>query len=157
LRRPGRQQAVGQGRPPGDRPGAVGHAVQPEEHRLHVEARGQLRLQLPVLLPRRPGLGPVAQPAIPEGAELPVVPATGSSTRARSPWALAWRRLRRNRTAMVSLVGFIVIVVLCLAAPIYAHDIAHTDPFTSNVSGTTIVNGKEVPVLQQGGGALGIG
>jgi peptide/nickel transport system permease protein len=58
---------------------------------------------------------------------------------------------------MVSLAGFCVIVALCLLAPVYAQHIAHTDPFTSNVSGTTIVNGKEVPVLQQGGGALGIG
>jgi peptide/nickel transport system permease protein len=85
------------------------------------------------------------------------LPATGGSARAHSPWVLAWRRLRRNRTAMVSLFGFCVIVVLCLLAPVYAHDIAHTDPFTSNVTGTTLVDGKEVPVLQQGGGALGIG
>jgi peptide/nickel transport system permease protein len=77
--------------------------------------------------------------------------------RGRSPWALAWLRLRRNKPAMVSLVGFVIIVGLCLAAPIYAHDIAHTDPFTSNVAGTTIVNGKTVPVLQQGGGKLGLG
>jgi peptide/nickel transport system permease protein len=58
---------------------------------------------------------------------------------------------------MASLLVFCVIVVLCLLAPVYATHIAHTDPFTSNVAGTTIVNGKEVPVLQQGGGALGIG
>jgi peptide/nickel transport system permease protein len=73
------------------------------------------------------------------------------------PYALARRRLLRNRTAMVSLVVFLLVVVACLAAPIYAHDIAHVDPFTSNVNGTTIVNGKKVLILQQGGGALGIG
>ena len=59
--------------------------------------------------------------------------------------------------AMISLALFCVIVAACLAAPLYAHDVAHTDPFTSNVNGTTIVNGKTVPVLQQGGGKLGIG
>jgi peptide/nickel transport system permease protein len=74
-----------------------------------------------------------------------------------SPWALARRRLLRNRIAMVSLGVFVLIVLACLAAPIYAHDIAHADPFTSNVNGTTVVDGKVVPVLQQGGGALGIG
>jgi peptide/nickel transport system permease protein len=58
---------------------------------------------------------------------------------------------------MISLALFCVIVAACLAAPLYANDVAHTDPFTSNVNGTTIVNGKTVTVLQQGGGKLGIG
>jgi peptide/nickel transport system permease protein len=58
---------------------------------------------------------------------------------------------------MISLALFCVIVAACLAAPLYANDVAHTDPFTSNVNGTTIVNGKRVTVLQQGGGKLGIG
>jgi peptide/nickel transport system permease protein len=83
----------------------------------------------------------------------------GRATRAAGlgPYALARRRLLRNKTAMVSLVVFLLVVVACVAAPIYAHDIAHTNPFQSNVDGTTIVNGKSVPVLQAGGGALGIG
>jgi peptide/nickel transport system permease protein len=58
---------------------------------------------------------------------------------------------------MSSLALFCVIVAACLAAPLYAQDVAHTDPFASNVNGTTIVDGKTVPVLQQGGGKLGIG
>jgi peptide/nickel transport system permease protein len=73
------------------------------------------------------------------------------------PYALARRRLLRNRTAMVSLVVFVLVVLACLAAPLYAHDVAHVDPFQSNVNGTTIVNGKSVPLLQEGGGGLGIG
>ena len=40
---------------------------------------------------------------------------------------------------------FVAIVLACLAAPIYAHDVAHTDPFRSNLNGTTIENGKTVP------------
>jgi peptide/nickel transport system permease protein len=75
----------------------------------------------------------------------------------RSPWRMAGRRLWRNRIAMASLVLFLVIVLMCALAPVYAHDIAHTDPFNSNVSGSTIVDGKVTPVLQQGGGALGLG
>ena len=50
-----------------------------------------------------------------------------------------------------------LIVLVCLAAPIYAHDIAHTDPFRSNLNGTTIVNGKRVSVMQQTSGGLGLG
>jgi peptide/nickel transport system permease protein len=65
--------------------------------------------------------------------------------------------LKRNRVAMSSLALFCLIVAACLAAPLYAHEIAHTDPFVSNVNGTTILDGKRVPVLQQGGGKLGIG
>ena len=75
----------------------------------------------------------------------------------RSPWALAWRRLRRNRLALAALVLFVLIVASSFAAPLYAKHIAHTDPFVSNVNGTTIVNGKEVPLMQQGGGVLKLG
>jgi peptide/nickel transport system permease protein len=75
----------------------------------------------------------------------------------RSPWALAWRRLRRNRIALAALVLFIVIVVVSFGAPVYAHDIAHIDPFQNNVNGTTIVNGKQVPIMTQGGGLLKLG
>jgi peptide/nickel transport system permease protein len=58
---------------------------------------------------------------------------------------------------MAALVLFLLIIVVSFAAPVYAHDIAHTDAFTSNLEGTTVVNGKTVSVIQQGGGALGIG
>ncbi|HZC41142.1 MAG TPA: ABC transporter permease [Streptosporangiaceae bacterium] len=75
----------------------------------------------------------------------------------RSPWALAARRLWRNRIAMASLVLFLLIVAVCLAAPLYARDIAHVDPFVNNLNGTTIVNGKQVPLMQQGGGVLHLG
>jgi peptide/nickel transport system permease protein len=86
--------------------------------------------------------------------------APGESVReisGRSPWRLAGRRLVRNYLAMASLVLFFLVVIVSLLAPVYAHHIAHTDAFASNVAGTTVVNGKRVEVLQQGGGALGIG
>jgi peptide/nickel transport system permease protein len=83
--------------------------------------------------------------------------ADSGRTQAKSPWALAWRRLRRNRVAIAAFALFCVIVFACLAAPLYARYVAHTNPFTSNVNGTTIVDGKRVPVLQQESGGLGIG
>jgi peptide/nickel transport system permease protein len=76
---------------------------------------------------------------------------------ARGPWRTALADLARDRTAVAALAVFLLIVVMCLLAPVYAHDIAHTDPFTSNVSGTTIVNGKTVPVLAPTTTGLGLG
>jgi peptide/nickel transport system permease protein len=75
----------------------------------------------------------------------------------RNPWALAGRRLWRNRIAMAALGLFLLIVVMCLAAPLYAHYVAHVNPFTPNLNGTTVLNGKVVPVMQQGGGTLKLG
>ncbi len=75
----------------------------------------------------------------------------------RSPWELGWRRLRRDRLALGALVLFIVIVAMSFAAPLYANHIAHTDPFDNNLNGTTIVDGKEVPIMQEGGGVLHLG
>src|SRR5215813_11144055 len=75
----------------------------------------------------------------------------------RNPWALAARRLWRNRIAMAALLLFLVIVVLCLAAPLYAEHVAHVNPFPPNLNGHTVVNGKVVPIMQQGGGILRLG
>jgi len=75
----------------------------------------------------------------------------------RSPWRIAARRLVRNRIAMAALALFLLIVVVSLLAPVYAKHIAHTDPLASNVSGTTVVNGKTVDVLQAPQGGLGLG
>jgi peptide/nickel transport system permease protein len=86
------------------------------------------------------------------------VPGSGpDGVAGRSPWALAVRRLRRNRIAIAALVLFLVIVAASFAAPLYADHVAHTDPFVTTVNGTTIVNGKKVPLMQQGGGVLHLG
>src|SRR5207302_9209223 len=58
---------------------------------------------------------------------------------------------------MAALSVFLLIVVLCLAAPLYAHDVAHVNPFPPNLNGHTVVGGKVVPVMQQGGGILRLG
>jgi peptide/nickel transport system permease protein len=80
------------------------------------------------------------------------------ATVGRSPWALAWRRLRRNRIALAALGLFLLIILLCIAAPLYAHDVAHdSNVFSPNLNGTTVADGKVVPVMQQGGGVLKLG
>jgi peptide/nickel transport system permease protein len=75
----------------------------------------------------------------------------------RNPWALAGRRLRRNRIALAALGLFLLILLISLLAPVYAHDVAHENPFPPNLNGTTIVHGKVVPVMQQGVGTLHLG
>jgi peptide/nickel transport system permease protein len=75
----------------------------------------------------------------------------------RNPWVLAGRRLLRNRIALAALGLFLLIVVLCLCAPLFAHDVAHVNPFPPNLNGHTIVHGKVVPVMQSGGGTLHLG
>jgi peptide/nickel transport system permease protein len=89
--------------------------------------------------------------------EVPV-PETGNlATVAASPWQVARRRLLRNRTAMVMLAVLLLIVLACLLAPLYAHHVAHTNPFQSNLNGTTVVNGKRVPIMKQSTEGLGLG
>ena len=82
---------------------------------------------------------------------------SAAAARGRGPWATAVRRLGRDRTAMLSLLLLALIVLSAVAAPLYAHDIAHTNPFGTNIEGSTIVHGKRVPVIQQGGGRLKLG
>jgi peptide/nickel transport system permease protein len=54
-----------------------------------------------------------------------------------SPSRLAWRRLRRNKTALGFGALFIAIVMVCLLAPVYSHDIAHIGPATENIAGAS--------------------
>src|SRR3954465_11704967 len=89
-----------------------------------------------------------------------VAPGPGEGPRGAggaSPWRLAGRRLLRNRVALAALGLFLLIVAVSFAAPIWAHNIAHVDPFSSNVNGTAVIDGKRVELIQQGGGPLGIG
>jgi peptide/nickel transport system permease protein len=91
----------------------------------------------------------IAGEALPHGGDLAAI--------AGSPWSLARRRLLRNRVAMAMAGVFVVIVVLCLLAPVYAHHVAHTNPFQSNLDGQTIVHGKSVPVMKESTTGLGLG
>ena len=83
-------------------------------------------------------------------AELAAIEET-RAIRGRSPWYLAWRRLRRNYFAFAALGLFILIVVVCALAPLYAHHVAHTGPTDQHVVDKIMVNGKQVDVISQGG------
>ena len=84
-------------------------------------------------------------------AELAAEERGPATIRGRSPWYLAWRRLRRNYVAFAFLVLFVLIVAACALAPVYASHVAHTGPNTNHVLETIKVNGKEVSVVSQGG------
>jgi peptide/nickel transport system permease protein len=71
------------------------------------------------------------------------------------PYKLAWRRLRRNKVALFFGGIFIVILILCLLAPIYSHDVAHIDPDTGNLTGQIKVGGKLEYVLSLQGIPIG--
>ena len=69
----------------------------------------------------------------------------------KSPWVLAWRRLRRNYVALGFLAVFVVIVVACLLAPVYAKHVAHTGPNTNHLGETFTRDGQQVQVISEGG------
>ena len=71
------------------------------------------------------------------------------------PYRLALRRLRRDRTALAFGALFAVIVALCLAAPLYARDVAHTGPNANHVTETVDVGGKVEDVVSPDGIPIG--
>ncbi len=81
-----------------------------------------------------------------DGAELPA---------GIGPWRLAGRRLRRNKVALFFGGLFLLIVVLCLLAPVYASDVAHTSPSFGNLTGTVNVGGKTENIVSLTGIPIG--
>jgi peptide/nickel transport system permease protein len=73
------------------------------------------------------------------------------SIQGRSPWLLAWRRLRRNYVALFFFAVFVAVVACCALAPVYAHHVAHTAPNQEHVADSITVHGRSVPVVSQGG------
>lgn len=63
------------------------------------------------------------------------------------PYKLAWRRLSRNRVALFFGGVFLLIVVLCVLAPVYASDIAHTGPNSNPPSGGIHIGGKVISLI----------
>ncbi|HUE28445.1 MAG TPA: ABC transporter permease [Solirubrobacteraceae bacterium] len=71
------------------------------------------------------------------------------------PYELAWRRLRRNKSALFFGGLFVVIVVLCLLAPVYASDIAHTGPNANHITEQIKIGGKLTYVVNTIGLPIG--
>jgi peptide/nickel transport system permease protein len=75
----------------------------------------------------------------------------------RSPWQLAGIRLRRNRFAILFGVLFVLIVVFCLAAPLWADHVAHTGPNQNHITDRVLVGGRMTDVVSPDGTPLGPG
>ena len=75
----------------------------------------------------------------------------------QGPWITAIRKLRSDRAAMAALLLLLVITALCVAAPLYAERIAHTDPFRSSLEAEITIDGRTVPVLEPSTVGLGLG
>jgi peptide/nickel transport system permease protein len=65
------------------------------------------------------------------------------------------RVFARNKVATAFGALFVAIVVLCLLAPVYAKDIAHTGPDDNHITETVSVGGKRVDVVSPQGVPIG--
>jgi peptide/nickel transport system permease protein len=71
------------------------------------------------------------------------------------PWRLGLRRLKRNKTALVFGALFVLLVVSCLGAPVWADKVAKTDVNTNHLSDTITVDGKQKNVVGLDGIPIG--
>jgi peptide/nickel transport system permease protein len=71
------------------------------------------------------------------------------------PWRLALRRLRRNKTALAFGALFLVVVAICLLAPVWANDVAHTGPFKNHLTDKVTIGGTTKDVVSTDGVPIG--
>ena len=64
------------------------------------------------------------------------------------PWQLAGRRLRRDKLALAFGVLFALLVLACVAAPLWSHQVAHRGPNEQASSSATVtIDGVETPII----------
>jgi peptide/nickel transport system permease protein len=71
------------------------------------------------------------------------------------PYRLAGRRLRRNKVALAFGALFLLIVVMCLLAPVYAKHVAHTTPSANHLTDQIRIDGKLKDVVSESGIPIG--
>ena len=72
-----------------------------------------------------------------------------------SPGHLALRRLRRDKSALAFGILFVVMVASCLAAPVWANQVAKTDPYENHITDQIVVDGKKTDVVSPDGTPIG--
>lgn len=71
------------------------------------------------------------------------------------PWRLAGRRLRRNYVAQAFALLFLLIVLACVLAPVYAAHVAGIGPNVGNITGTVNVGGHAENIVSPDGVPIG--
>jgi peptide/nickel transport system permease protein len=71
------------------------------------------------------------------------------------PWRLGLRRLRRNKVALAFGLLFVLLVLACLAAPLWAKHVAHTTATENHLSDTIEKDGETVNVVGFDGVPIG--
>jgi peptide/nickel transport system permease protein len=71
------------------------------------------------------------------------------------PWRLGLRRLRRNKVALLFGALFVLLVLACAAAPLWATHVAHTGPIENHLSDQITVDGKQTNVVSLDGVPIG--
>jgi peptide/nickel transport system permease protein len=74
-----------------------------------------------------------AEASVPPASEVP----GGRTIEGRSPWQLAWTRLRQDKAAMVSLVVILLLIVMALTAPLIAKWVGYAPDFGDRKYGQT--------------------
>jgi peptide/nickel transport system permease protein len=71
------------------------------------------------------------------------------------PWRLTGRRLRRDRVALAAGAVFLLLVVACLAAPLWAGQVAETTPEENHLSDQVTIDGRPTDVVDLLGKPIG--
>jgi peptide/nickel transport system permease protein len=71
------------------------------------------------------------------------------------PWAIAWRRLRRNKFALFALGVFLLILLCCALAPVWANHVADTGPNKTHTLEKLNEGGEVKEVVEPSGKAIG--
>jgi peptide/nickel transport system permease protein len=88
-------------------------------------------------------------------AGAPAAPGVDAGPAGAGPYRLGLRRLRRNKAALTFGALFLLIVVLCLCAPLYAAHVAGTGPNANHVTDTVTVGGVRKDVVSPTGQPIG--
>ncbi len=101
------------------------------------------------------GAGPGISSGAGVGARVPEASDEARPSTGIGPYRLGLRRLRRNKAALAFGALFLLIVVLCLCAPLYAAHVAHTGPNANHVTDTVTVGGVRKDVVSPTGQPIG--
>jgi peptide/nickel transport system permease protein len=83
-------------------------------------------------------------------------PDSAAHTRtSQGPWALALRRLRRDRAGQIFGSVSLLILLALLAAPLYASHVADTTPNENHLTDTTVIDGEPTFVVSLEGVPIG--